>query len=82
MITDITIDAVDILTAAQILSRKNGYEDISVELITKVLSSHIEELIDEMLNDPEHFFNTDYQLWKKIDKEAIKAESEDLEIAA
>ncbi len=79
---DINIDAATITQAAEILGSKCEYQNTPIEAIAKVFSRHLEELIEDMLNDPESYFSQDYQLWKKIDQEALKAEISGSKIVA
>ncbi len=72
---DITINAQEITSAAELLiGEKEEYDQTPIEAIAKVFSRHLEEIIEAMLADPQSYFSQDYQLWKQIDEEALKAE--------
>jgi hypothetical protein len=60
----------DTQQSAQILkeSRFPYDNDISVESIAKVIQNHLENLVEEALNDPEEFFKNNYGFWRDLNK--------------
>jgi hypothetical protein len=76
---EITIEAAQITSAAEVLSTRSGYEDTPIELIAKILCQYLEELIEETLYDPEWFFRTDHRIWREIDKaQTLKASAQEV----
>ena len=51
-------------------------ESINVEEINKELTNYLEELVEEINNDPLYFFRENHQFWKKLDKVALNKEKQ------
>ncbi|PSF30022.1 hypothetical protein C7H19_24150 [Aphanothece hegewaldii CCALA 016] len=59
-------------TAAEILKENRmSCQDMSLEAIALVIENHLEEIIEDALNNPEYFFRDTYRFWR--DLEAVKA---------
>ena len=52
------------------------HEAIAVEQIQKQLVNYLDELVEEINNDPLYFFRDNHQFWRKLDKVAIDSEEE------
>ena len=66
------------LTEASI-TIKNSYfthEAIAVEQIQKQLVNYLDDLVEEINNDPLYFFRDNYQFWRKLDKVALSEEEQ------
>lgn len=61
--------------AAQIIKNSRFSEEaISEEVIALIIARYVDELIEEIDNDPEDFFKDNYRFWRQLDKVAIEAE--------
>lgn len=57
---------------------------ITTEQIQKQLVNYLDELVEEINEDPIYFFRENYQFWRKLDKVALaeQQQSEQLEDVA
>ncbi len=61
--------------AAQIIKESRLAEDvISPQAIALVIERYVDELIEEINNDPEGFFRDNYRFWRELDKAVLEAE--------
>lgn len=51
------------------------HESITSEQITKEIVNYLDELVEDINNDPLYFFRDNHQFWRKLDKVAL-AESQ------
>jgi hypothetical protein len=42
--------------------------EITIESIASVIQNHLENLVEEALNDPEEFFKNNYGFWRDLNK--------------
>ena len=47
------------------------HESITSEQITKKIVNYLDELVEEINNDPLYFFRDNHQFWRKLDKVAL-----------
>ena len=60
--------------AAEIIKDSRFAEDnLSVDEIALFVEKYVDELIEDINNDPEDFFKDHYRFWRQLDKAAIKA---------
>jgi hypothetical protein len=52
------------------------HESITTEQITKEIVNYLDELVEEINNDPLYFFRDNYQFWRKLDKVALAEEKQ------
>lgn len=67
----------DLTKASEII--KDSYfthDAIAVEQIQKQLTDYLDELVEEINNDPLYFFRENHQFWKKLDKVALAQEKQ------
>ncbi len=50
------------------------HDAIAVEQIKKEIVNYLDELVEEINNDPIYFFKDNYQFWKKLDRVALAEE--------
>lgn len=50
------------------------YESITTEQIQKEIINYLDELVEEINNDPLYFFRENHQFWRKLDKVALAEE--------
>ena len=65
----------DLNQASEII--KDSYfthESITIKQIKKELTNYLDELVEEINNDPLYFFKDNHQFWKKLDKACIQQE--------
>ncbi len=66
------------LQAAKIIKESRFSEDIiTVDAIALVIERYLDELIEEINNDPEYFFKDNYRFWNQLDKAALEAEQKE-----
>ncbi len=60
--------------AAEIIKESRFAEDnLTVDEIALFVEKYVDELIEDINNDPEDFFKDNYRFWRRLDKAAIKA---------
>ncbi len=67
----------DLNQASEII--KDSYfthESITTEQIKKKIVNYLDELVEEINNDPLYFFKDNHQFWKKLDKVALLEEQQ------
>ena len=65
--------------AAQIIKDSKFLEDaISEDVIALIIARYVDELIEEINNNPEDFFKDNYHFWRQLDKVAIEAERQSI----
>ena len=65
--------------AAQIIKDSRFSEDaISEEAIALIIARYVDELIEELNNDPEDFFKDNYRFWRQLDNAAIEVERQSI----
>ena len=52
------------------------HESITDEQIEKEIVNYLDELVEEINNDPLYFFKDNYQFWKRLDKVCVKNEEQ------
>ncbi|MDJ0589866.1 MAG: hypothetical protein QNJ72_07700 [Pleurocapsa sp. MO_226.B13] len=52
------------------------HESITTEQIKKELTNYLDELVEEINNDPLYFFRDNHQFWRKLDKVALAEEQQ------
>lgn len=52
------------------------HDAIAVEQIKKQLTNYLDELVEEINNDPLYFFRDNHQFWRKLDKVALAQEQQ------
>lgn len=52
------------------------HDSITCEEITKELTNYLDDLVEEINNDPLYFFKDNHHLWKKLDKLALAKEQQ------
>jgi hypothetical protein len=52
------------------------HESITDEQIKKEIVDYLDELVEEINNDPIYFFKDNYQFWKRLDKVCAKNEEQ------
>lgn len=52
------------------------HEAIAVEQIKKQLTNYLDELVEEINNDPLYFFRENHHFWRKLDKVALLSEEQ------
>lgn len=65
----------DLNQASEII--KDSYfthESITTEQIQKEIINYLDELVEEINNDPLYFFRENHQFWRKLDKVALAEE--------
>jgi hypothetical protein len=61
--------------AAEIIKESRFAEDIiTVDEIALLIERYVDELIEEINNDPEYFFKDNYHFWKQLNKAVIETE--------
>lgn len=50
------------------------HESITTEQIQKEIVNYLDELVEEINNDPLYFFRENHQFWRKLDKVALAEE--------
>jgi hypothetical protein len=61
--------------AAEIIKESRFSEDIiTVKDIALLIERYVDELIEEINNDPEYFFKDNYHFWRKLEKIALEVE--------
>jgi hypothetical protein len=61
--------------AAEIIKESRFAEDIiTVDKIALLIERYVDELIEDINNDPEDFFKDNYRFWKQLDKAVIETE--------
>jgi hypothetical protein len=61
--------------AAEIIKESRFAEDIiTVDEIALLIERYVDELIEEINNDPEYFFKENYRFWKQLNKVVIETE--------
>lgn len=61
--------------AAEIIKESRFAEEIiTIDEIAFLIERYVDELIEEINNDPEDFFQDNYRFWKQLDKAAIETE--------
>lgn len=50
------------------------HDAITVKQIEKEIINYLDELVEEINNDPIYFFKDNYQFWKKLDRVALTEE--------
>ena len=61
--------------AAQIIKDSRFSEDvISEEAIALIIARYVDEVIEDINNDPEDFFKDNYRFWRQLDNAAIEVE--------
>ena len=65
--------------AAQIIKDSRFSEDvISEEAIALIIARYVDEVIEDINNDPEDFFKDNYRFWRQLDNAAIEAERQSI----
>ena len=65
----------DYQRAAQIIKDSRFSEDaISEEAIALIIARYVDEVIEDINNDPEDFFKDNYRFWRQLDNAAIEVE--------
>ena len=65
----------DYQRAAQIIKDSRFPEDaISEDVIALIIARYVDDLVEEIENDPEDFFKDNYRFWRQLDKAIIEAE--------
>ena len=65
--------------AAQIIKDSRFSEDaISEEAIALIIARYVDELIEDINNDPEDFFKDNYRFWRQLDNAAIEVERQSI----
>ncbi len=73
---DIKIDSSQLIEAAeQLASDRCDCADIPSYAIAEVISSHLESLIYEALNDPQDFFRDPYSFWQDLNRVGASGET-------
>lgn len=64
------------LEQASEIIKDSHFEDdaITVKQIEKEIVNYLDELVEEINNDPIYFFKDNYQFWKKLDRVALTEE--------
>ena len=52
------------------------HDAIAVKQIEKEIINYLDELVEEINNDPIYFFKDNYQFWKKLDRVALTEEQQ------
>ena len=52
------------------------HDSITTEQIKKEIVNYLDELVEEINNDPLYFFKDNHQFWRKLDKVALKVEQQ------
>ena len=52
------------------------HESITTEQIQKEIVNYLDELVEEINNDPIYFFRDNHQFWKKLDRVALAEEKQ------
>ena len=61
--------------AAQIIKDSRFSEDaILEEAIALIIARYVDEVIEDINNDPEDFFKDNYRFWRQLDNAAIEVE--------
>jgi hypothetical protein len=71
--------------ASEIIKDSHFTHDlITAEQIEKEIINYLDELVEEINNDPIYFFRENYHFWRKLDKVALaeQQQSEQLEDVA
>lgn len=58
------------------------HESITIEQIQKELTNYLDELVEEINNDPLYFFKDNHRFWRKLDKLALANEQQQIENVA
>ena len=58
------------------------HESITIEQIQKELTNCLDELVEEINNDPLYFFKDNHRFWRKLDKLALANEQQQIENVA
>lgn len=65
--------------AAQIIKDSRFSEDaIAEDVIALIIARYVDDLIEEINNNPEDFFKDNYRFWRQLDKVAIEAERQSI----
>lgn len=65
--------------AAQIIKDSKFLEDaISEDVIALIIARYVDELIEEINNNPEDFFKDNYRFWRQLDDAAIEVERQSI----
>ena len=63
------------LQAAKIIKKSRFSEDIiTIDAIALIIERYLDDLIEEINNDPEYFFKDNHRFWNQLDKAALEAE--------
>jgi hypothetical protein len=63
--------------ASEIIKDSHFTHDlITTEQIQKEIINYLDELVEEMNNDPIYFFRENYHFWRKLDKVALAVEQQ------
>lgn len=65
--------------AAQIIKDSKFLEDaISEDVIALIIARYVDELIEEINNNPEDFFKDNYRFWRQLDDAAMEVERQSI----
>jgi hypothetical protein len=63
--------------AAKIIKEARFAEDpITLDAIALVIERYVDNLIEEINNDPEYFFRDNHRFWRELDKAVLEAEQQ------
>ena len=67
--TDIFISSDEVMEAAEILIESRcDCEDFSKEELAKVIANHLEDMICDILGDPEYHLKNEYSFWRQVNR--------------
>ena len=52
------------------------HESITTEQIMKQITNYLDEIVEEINNDPIYFFRENYHFWRKLDKVCLQADEQ------
>lgn len=63
----------DLTEASEVIKDSHfTYDSITTEQIKKELINYLDELVEEINNDPIYFFRENYHFWRKLDKVCLR----------
>lgn len=67
----------DLNQASEIIKDSHfTHDSITTEQIKKEIINYLDELVEEINNDPIYFFRENYRFWRKLDKVALAEEQQ------
>lgn len=67
----------DLTKASEVIKDSHfTHDSITTEQIKKQITNYLDELVEEINNDPIYFFRENYHFWRKLDKVCLQEDEQ------